>query len=81
MEKVFALAKWWRKKHKVAPDWGDLTQIVRAFGMNPKVVRFESPSGQDIFCLKNLGTFTRKSIRVSEMNAVARAQLIFQMFT
>ena len=42
---------------------------------------FESPSGQDIFCLKNFDTFTRTPIRVSKMNAVARAQLTFQMLT
>ena len=36
-----------------------VAQMVRAFGMNPKVRVFESPSGQDIFCLKNFDTFTR----------------------
>ena len=36
---------------------------------------FEFPSDRDIFCLKNFDTFTRTSIRVSKMNAVARAQL------
>ena len=41
----------------------------------------ESPSGRDIFCLKNLDNFTRASVRVSKMNAVARAQLTFQMLT
>ena len=35
---------------------------------------FESPSGRDIFCLKNFDTFTRTAVRVSKMNAVARAQ-------
>ena len=35
---------------------------------------FESPSGWDIFCLKNFDIFTRTSIRVSKMNAVARSQ-------
>ena len=40
---------------------------------------FESPSGRDIFCLKNVDTFTRTSVRVSKMNAVAHAQLTFQM--
>ena len=34
---------------------------------------FKSPSGRDIFCLEN--------VRVSKMNAVARAQLKFQMLT
>ena len=42
---------------------------------------FESPSGRDIFCPKNFGTFTRTSVRVSKMNAVARAQSTFQMLT
>ena len=42
---------------------------------------FESPSGRDIFCLKNFDTFRRTPVRVSEMNAVARAQLTFQMIT
>ena len=36
---------------------------------------FEFPSGRDIFCLKNSDTSTRTSVRVSEMNAAARAQL------
>ena len=42
---------------------------------------FESPSGRDIFYLKNFDTFTRTSVRVSKMNAVDRAQLTFQMVT
>ena len=42
---------------------------------------FESPSGRDIFCLKNFDTFPRTPVRVSKMNAVARAQLTFQMLT
>ena len=41
---------------------------------------FESPSGRDIFCLKNVDTFTRTPVRGSKMNAVARAQLTFQTF-
>ena len=41
----------------------------------------ESPSGLDIFCLKNFDTFIRRPVRVSKMNVVARAQLTFQMFT
>ena len=40
-----------------------------------------SPSGRDIFCLKNFDTFPRTPVRVSEMNAVARAQLTFQILT
>ena len=42
---------------------------------------FESPSGRDIFCLNNVDTFTRMSVSVSKMNAVAREQLTFQMLT
>ena len=42
---------------------------------------FESPSGQNIFYLKNFDTFARTSVRVSKMNAVAHAQLTFQMLT
>ena len=42
---------------------------------------FESPLGRDIFCLKNFDTFTRTPVRVSKMNAGARAQLTFQMLT
>ena len=38
-------------------------------------------AGRDIFCLKNVDTFTGTPVRVSKMNAVARAQLIFQMVT
>ena len=36
---------------------------------------------ENIFCLKSFDTFTRTSVRVSQMNAAARAQLIFQMLT
>ena len=42
---------------------------------------FESFSGRDIFCLKNFDNFTRTSVSVSKMNAVARAQLAFRMLT
>ena len=42
---------------------------------------FVSPSGRDIFCLKNFDTVTRTPVRVSKMNADARAQLTFQMLT
>ena len=37
--------------------------------------------GWDIVCLKKFDTFTRTPVRVSKMNAVARAQLTFQMLT
>ena len=42
---------------------------------------FESPSGRGIFCLKNFDTFIRSSVRVSKMNAVARARFTYQMLT
>ena len=42
---------------------------------------FESLSGRDIFCLKNFDTFTRTSVRVSKMNAVAHARLTVQLLT
>ena len=42
---------------------------------------FESPSGRDILCLKNFDTFPWTPVRVSKMNAVAHAQLTFQMLT
>ena len=41
----------------------------------------DSPSGRDTFCLKNFDTFARTSVRVSKMNAVAHAQLTFQIST
>ena len=40
-----------------------------------------SPSGRDIFCLKNFDTFPRTPVHVSKINAVTRAQLTFQMLT
>ena len=42
---------------------------------------FESPSDRDIFCLKIFDTFKRTAVRVSKMNAVARAQLTIQILT
>ena len=45
---------------------------------------FEFPLARDLFCLKNFDTFTRTSVRVSKINAVARAQLTqltFKMLT
>ena len=45
------------------------------------VWRFEYFSVRDIFCLKNFHTFTWTTVRVSKMNAFARAQLTFQMLT
>ena len=43
--------------------------------------RFEFPWARYIFCLKNFDTFTRTSVHVSKINAVAYAQLTFQMST
>ena len=40
---------------------------------------FDSPSGRDIFCLKNFDTFTRTPFLVSKMIAVACTQLTFKM--
>ena len=48
--------------------------------MNPKVGG-SSPPQFDIFCLKIFDTFKRTPVRVSKMNAVARAQLTFQVLT
>ena len=42
---------------------------------------FNSLSGRDIFCLKKFDTFSRTPVHVSKINAVARAQLTFQMLT
>ena len=36
---------------------------------------------RDIFCLKNFHTLTRTPVRVLKTNAVACAQLIFEMLT
>ena len=58
-----------------------IAQYVRAFGMNPKVSGFKSPSGRYIFCYKNVDTFTRTPVGVSKMNAVAHAQLTYQMIS
>ena len=42
---------------------------------------FESPSGRDVFCLKNFDTFIRTPARVYKINAAAHAQLMFQKLT
>ena len=56
--------------------------VIIAYGMNPKVWGSSPPhAGRDIFCLKNVDTFARTPVRVSKMNAVARAQLPFQVLT
>ena len=53
--------------------------MVRAFGMNPKVAG-SSSSEVDTFSVSKTLTTSQEN-RVSEMNAVARAQLTFQMLT
>ena len=55
-------------------------QMVRAFGMNPKV-GVPVPLKSKYFLSQNFDTSTRISVRVPKMNAVARAQLAFQMLT
>ena len=50
-------------------------------GPDSSTGRLGSLSGRDIFCLKNFDPFTRTSVRVSKMNAVARAHSTFQMLT
>ena len=55
---------------------GPIAQMVRAFGMKPKV-RDSSPSQVETFS----DTFTKTSVRVSKMRAVSRAELTFQMLT
>ena len=54
-----------------------IAQMVRAFGMNPKVGG-SSPSQVETFSVSQ--TFTT-SVRVSKMNAVAHAQLRFEILT
>ena len=56
-----------------------VAQMVRAFGMNPKVGGSNPPHVETVSVSKNVDTFTRTPVRVSKMNAVARTQLIFQM--
>ena len=56
-------------------------QIARLFRMNPKVGIFKPPSDWLIFCSKTFDTSTRTCVRDSKINAVACAQLIFQIST
>ena len=58
----------------------NISNVLTASGMNPKVVGSSPPSDRDIFCLKISDTFTTTSVNVSKMNAVSRAQLAFQMW-
>ena len=56
-----------------------IAKMVRISGMNPKFGGW-IPHQADIFlCLKNVYPFTTASVRELKMNAVARAQLTFQM--
>ena len=64
-------------------SFGLSSRRVAIYIYNRKIRRlgFESPSNRDICCLKKFDTFTRTFVRVSKLNAVARAQLTFQIFT
>ena len=55
--------------------------MVRAFGMNPKVGGSSPFQVETFSASKNFDPFSRTPVRVSKMNAVARAQLTFQMLT
>ena len=55
------------------------TYIKYGYGDEYEGWGFESPSGRDIFCLKIFDTFPRTPVRVLKINAVAHAQLTFQM--
>ena len=59
-----------------------IVQMVRAFGMNPNVGD-SSPSQVETFRISKTLTLSQEHpfVRVSKMNAVARAQLTFQMLT
>ena len=54
--------------------------MVRVFGMS-EGWGFESLWGRDILGLKNFYTFTKTSVSVSKINAVAHALLTLQMLT
>ena len=57
-----------------------LAQMVRAFGMNPKVGS-SSPSQVGTLSVSKTLTLTRTSACVSKTNVVARAQLTFQLLS
>ena len=75
------------KKHLYHRSWYSKTlgrkflaliaQMVRAFGINPKVGGSSLPQAETFSVSKTLTIF----VHVSKMNAVARAQLTFQMLT
>ena len=68
-------------KHKTENVWPRLLKLFWVVGMNPQDWCSSPPSDRGIFCLQNVEYFTRASLRESKMNAVACAQLKFQMLT
>ena len=57
-----------------------IAQMVRAFGMNPKIGG-SSPPQVETFSVSKTLTLSQEHPFVSKMNAVVRAQLTFQMLT
>ena len=53
--------------------------MAKAIGVNPKVGGSSPPQVEAFSVSKNFETFTRTPVHVSNMHAVARAQLTFQM--
>ena len=69
--------KVWGRKYLVP-----IAQKVKSIRHESEDYWFESPSGWDIFCLKNFDTFARTSVcKLKKMNDIACAQLAFQMLT
>ena len=58
-----------------------IAQMVREFGMNPKVWGLSPPRAEIYSFLKKLTLSQKTSVRLSKMNILARAQLNFQMLT
>ena len=58
-----------------------IVQMIRAFGMNPKVGGSSPPQVETFFVSKKFDTLTRTSIRVLKMKDVVRAPLTYQMLT
>ena len=80
------LQKYLHHQNQYSKTWDSkclalIVQLVRAFGMNPKVGCSSPPQVETFSVSKNHETFPRTPVRVSKMNAVARAQLTFQMLT
>ena len=66
-----SLQKYLYRQSQYSKTWGSkylalIAQMVTALRMNPKA-GLESPSGRDIFGLKNFDTFLRISVRESKM--------------